>query len=135
LEAQRYYPLLAIANLLAGGFLVVSVYGFNAQTTADLGLGVSIGVVLIGLAMTYWGFQLHDNTAMPLGAATTALGVWTIIASTVFEPKTAQWLIFANGLGHIGLSVTGLVLTEITRPVPRRRPASARSGRSRSRRR
>jgi hypothetical protein len=47
LEAQRYYPLLAIANLLAGGFLVVSVYGFNAQTTADVGLGVSIGVVLI----------------------------------------------------------------------------------------
>jgi hypothetical protein len=133
LHPARFYPLLALANLLAGGFLVVAVYGFDAETTADIGLGVSIMIAVIGLALTYWGFQLNDSLAMPLGAATVALGVWTIVASTTFEADTAQWIVFASGLGHVGLSVTGLVLTELTRPVPRRRPASSRS-RSRSRR-
>jgi hypothetical protein len=134
LHPQRFYPLLALANLLAGGFLVVAVFGFSAETTADIGLGVSILITLIGLALTYWGYQLNDNLAMPLGAATVALGIWTIVASTVFEPETAQWIIFASGLGHVGLSVTGLVLTELTRPVARRRPASRSRSRSRSRR-
>jgi hypothetical protein len=120
LPVSRLYPLLALVNLLAGGFLIVATYGFGAKTTSEIGLEVSIVVMLLGVLMTYWSLGLREKVvALPLGIATTAVAVWTIIASTAFPDETAQWLVFASGCAHIGIAVVGIVVHEVIAPPAR----------------
>lgn len=106
------YPFLALANAIAGGFLVVSTFAFAEGTAVDLGFAVSIAVAVFGLAMAYSGL----NKAGPavLGLLTAILAGWTIVATQVFGDGVAQWLVFASALGHVTLSVLGLIQHEIT---------------------
>ena len=106
------YPLLTLANLLAGGFLVVSTFGFAEGTAVDLGFAVSIGVLVIGLAIVYSGLRMPGP--LILGALTALLAAWTIVATNVFGDELARWLVFGSGLGHVGLSAIGLIQHEIT---------------------
>jgi hypothetical protein len=106
------YPFLALVNLLAGGFLIAATYGFAASTAVTLGFAISIAVALIGLVMTYASFGTEWQLAI-LGAFTTLIAGWTIVATNVFADDIARWLVFASGLGHVGLSVLGLVMHEI----------------------
>ena len=39
-----WYSVLALVNLLAGGFLCTSVYGFDAGTATDIGFALSIAL-------------------------------------------------------------------------------------------
>jgi hypothetical protein len=118
-----WYTILALANLIAGGFLVVSAYAFEPSTTSDVGFAVSIAVGLIGTAMGYVGFMSSNRDIRIglgiLGWATAGLASWTVIATRVFEDDTARWLVFGSGLGHIALSVAGIITHEAT--FPRRR--------------
>ena len=50
-EMRSRYPFLAMANLLAGGFLVVAVFAFTAAVAVWLGFAISIPLALFGLAM------------------------------------------------------------------------------------
>ena len=122
-----WYSILALVNLLAGGFLATSVYGFNAETSTDIGFAVSIGVLVVGLAMGFIGYgSSKTGERIGLGAlgwATAALAGWTVVATQVFDPDTARWLVFGSGMGHIALSVAGIITHEATaqRPAPKRR--------------
>src|SRR5919198_4058428 len=116
MEAQPTlrYPFLALANLLAGGFLVVAVYGFSTPTAVWLGFAVSIAVAVFALGMIYPGVRdRRISGPVLLGFCTAILASWTIVATQVFADPTARWLVFASALGHVGLSLTGLVLHEI----------------------
>lgn len=106
------YPFLALANLIAGGFLVAATYGFSAGTAVTLGFAVSIAVALIGLGMLYSGFRKPGP--MVLGSLTAILAIWTIVATNVFADDTARWLVFASALGHVGLALIGLIRHEIS---------------------
>ena len=120
------YVVLALVNMLAGGFLVTSTYGFDAGTTADLGFAISIAVLLFGVAMGLVGYRSRKKVERVglglLGYATAALATWTIIATQVFAASTAQWMVFGSGIGHIVLAVAGIITLEGTsNRVPRRR--------------
>ena len=121
-----WYSVLALVNLLAGGFLCTSVYGFSADTSTDLGFAVSIAVACFGLAMGYIGLRSSKTNERiglgVLGYATACLAVWTIIATQVFDAETAQWMVFGSGCGHIVLSVAGIITHEATATRPRPRP-------------
>jgi hypothetical protein len=108
------YPFLAIANLLAGGFLVVAVYGFSTPVAVWLGFAVSIAMALFAMAMIYPSIRDRRMSGPALlGLCTAILAGWTIVATQVFSNATALWLVFASALGHVGLSLIGLVMHEI----------------------
>jgi hypothetical protein len=113
-----WYTILALVNLIAGGFLVTSTYAFDPSTAVNIGFGVSIAVGLLGTAMGYVGFMSSKRDVRiglgVLGWATAGLASWTVIATQVFNDDTARWLVFASGLGHIALSVAGIITHEAT---------------------
>jgi hypothetical protein len=110
------FPLLALGNLLAGGFLIAAVFGFSDETATELGFGISIAVAVFGLAMVYAGIKEGEVPGVTaLGLATAVLAGWTIIATSVYDPSTAKWLVLASALGHVVLSVAGLVGHEVAR--------------------
>ena len=113
-----WYAILALVNLLAGGFLVTSTYGFTPETVANVGFAVSIAVLLIGVAMGYVGYNSAKGDVRIslglLGWLTAALASWTVIGTQVFEPTTAKWIVFGSGLGHITLSAAGIITHEAT---------------------
>jgi hypothetical protein len=118
-EIKSKYPFLAMANLLGGGFLIVAVFAFAATTAAWLGFAVSIPLLLLGLAIAYsalrGGAAAGEKVGVStLGLITAVIAAWTIIASLVFAPSTARWLIFASACAHVMLSMASLVIREIT---------------------
>lgn len=123
------YQFLALINLLAGGFIAVATYGFEASTAVWCGFGVSIGVLLLGLAMAYRAYDKDEPVSLlVLGLFTALVATWTVVASVVFADETAKWLVFASGVTHVGLSVIAFLLTGgiVDRPTPapvRRPPA------------
>jgi hypothetical protein len=116
-EIRSRYPFLAMANLIGGAFLVVAVFAFSATTTAWLGFAVSIPLALFGLAMVYpapRGPSSGERVGVALlGALTCLVASWTIVASLVFAPETARWLIFASACAHVALSMASLVIREV----------------------
>lgn len=142
-EIRRRYPFLAMGCLLGGGFLVIATYAFTVTTTAWLGFAVSIALVLFGLAIAYSatrGAGSGERVGVTaLGVLTSLVASWTIIASLVFAPAVARWLIFASGCAYVGLAMASLVIREITtervvhhlevavrEPVAGREPAAGR---------
>lgn len=117
-EIRSKYPFLAMGNLLGGGFLVVAVFAFSVTTAVTLGFAVSIALLAFGLAMALSGLlgaaggERVGVTA--LGVLTSVIAGWTIIASLVFAPGVARWLIFASACAHVGLSMTSLIIREVT---------------------
>jgi len=104
------YPLLALGNLIAGGFLIAAVFGFSDETATELGFGVSIAVVIFGLAMVWVGREEGEAAGITaLGLATAILAGWTVIATSVYDASTAQWLVLASACGHVVLSLAGIV--------------------------
>jgi hypothetical protein len=89
------YTVLALANLLAGAFLVTATYAFEPSTTVAVGFGVSIGVILIGLAMAYFGYigptRPDEKLGLGLlGLLTAALAAWTVIATAARSLTTPR---------------------------------------------
>lgn len=117
-EIRSKYPFLAMANLLAGGFLIVAVFAWAPTTAVTLGFAVSIALMVFGLAMAVSaarGGPMGERIGVAtLGALTCIIASWTIIASLVFAPTTARWLIFASACAHVALSMASLVVREVT---------------------
>lgn len=118
-EIKSRYPFLAMGNLLGGGFLIVAVFAWSPPIAAWLGFAVSIPLLLFGLAIAYSalrrGAGLSERLGVStLGVITAVIASWTIIASLVFAPATARWLIFASACAHVALSMASLVIREIT---------------------
>jgi hypothetical protein len=132
------YTSLALANLLAGAFLVTATFAFEPSTVVAIGFGVSIAVVLVGLAMAYFGYTGRTRPDEQiglglLGILTAALAAWTVLATTgIFDNETARWLVFASGLGHVALALAGIITHEavVGRPAPRKAPARRRASSS-----
>lgn len=117
-EIRSKYPFLAMGNLLGGGFLVVAVFAWPATTATTLGFAVSIALALFGLMMAVTaaggGARSERIGVSALGVLTCIIASWTIIASLVFAPTTAVWLIFASACAHVALSMTSLAIREVS---------------------
>jgi hypothetical protein len=113
-----WYAVLALVNLLAGAFLVTSTYAFGAETVTNVGFGASIAVAILGVAMGFLGFESSKKSDRiglgVIGFLTAALASWTIVATQVFEDDTARWMVFGSGVGHIMLSVAGIITEAAT---------------------
>jgi hypothetical protein len=117
-EIRSKYPFLAMANMLGGGFLVVAVFAWAASTATWLGFAVSIPLLLFGLAIATSTMRTGGSVGerigvTTIGALTFVIATWTVIASLVFAPSTARWLIFASACAHVTLSMASLVIREI----------------------
>jgi hypothetical protein len=117
-EIGSRYPFLAMGNLIGGGFLLVAVFAFAVTSAVWLGFAISIPLVLFGLAIAYSaarGIGSGERVGVAaLGMLTFLVASWTIVASLVFAPATARWLIFASACAHVALSMTCLVIREVT---------------------
>ena len=117
-EIRSRYPFLAMGNMVGGGFLVVVVFAWGATTATWLGFAISIPLALFGLAMAYSATRSAARGermgVATLGALTFAIASWTIIASLVFAPSVARWLIFASACAHVALAMATLVIREVS---------------------
>lgn len=117
-EVRSKYPFLAMGNLLGGGFLIVAVFAFAVTTAVTLGFAISIALLVFGLAIAssaVSGAASGERIGVTaLGVLTCLIAAWTIIASLVFAPAVALWLIFASACAHVALSMTSLVIREVT---------------------
>lgn len=117
-EIKSKYPFLTMGNLLGGGFLIVAVFAWAASTATWLGFAVSIALLCFGLGIAtsaLRGVGLAERVGVTtLGLITAVIAAWTIIASLVFVPSTARWLIFASACAHVTLSMISLVIREVT---------------------
>lgn len=100
-----------LAQLLAGGALLVTSQAFGLNTFMWIMLGIGIATALIAGA----GIALPDRGAAQRGldAVAAALGSWTIVAALVFGGVTVTWLGFASGAALIALATIGLTLHEV----------------------
>jgi hypothetical protein len=98
--------------MLAGGLIVVFSQALTATTTGWVAFGLAIAIV-VGL------LAVQAETARPvvqraLDGVVGVLGIWTIIASVVFDGWTLTWLSFAEGLVFAALGLVGLVVHELS---------------------
>jgi hypothetical protein len=118
-EITSRYRFLAMGNLLGGGFFVVAMFASSVTTAAWLGFAVSIGLRCPGWrSPTYPGARGIGGGerigVSVLGMLACVIACWTIIASLVFAPTTARWLIFASACGQVALSMASLMVPEVT---------------------
>ena len=103
-----------VINLLvavAGGFLVVASRTFAANTAGWLGLGIGIfAVVLAGLGAAATGLRLRSVGY----GVTAAVGVWTIVSSSVFSGALLGWLVFADALALVAVALADLTAHEVS---------------------
>lgn len=120
--------------IVAGAFLVVATQAFSLPVSTSLIFAMSIGFTVVGLGMLI----ARPNVAQWIvGSLTGGIGVWTIVASSVFAPSTVLWLGFAAAIAFVILGVAGLTAHELTtervvhslaferEPLSRREPVTA----------
>lgn len=96
---------------LAGGFLVVASRTFAANTAGWLGLGIGIfAVVLAGLGAAATGLRPRSVGY----GVTAAVGVWTIVSSSVFSGALLGWLVFADALALVAVALADLTAHEVS---------------------
>ena len=98
--------------LLAGGFVVVSSQAFNARTTGWIAFGIALGI--LGVTAASQHTRKRGNVQTGLDAITGLLGVWTVVASVLFDGATLTWVSFGEALGFAGLAIAGLVAHELS---------------------
>jgi hypothetical protein len=97
--------------LLAGGFLAVATQAFSSGTTGWLALGVALGILAVtGVAQVD---RARGRLQRALDGVAGALGVWTVVASVVFDGATLTWLTLAEALGFVAIAIAGLVAHEM----------------------
>lgn len=106
----RFLSWLALG--VAAAFLVVSSTAFTLPEIVALALGVSIGMLVVSLAIAY-GYRNHIATVVP-ALATAIVSAWTIVASQVFSQATVQHLTLAGSLAVGGLALIGLTVHELS---------------------
>jgi hypothetical protein len=121
-----------VFNLSALGvamMLMLAAVAFGPRAGKWVGLGVGIAgcatsslfVALLVHERRYSGrvelrFRGHRFDVFSfLGGSMASIGVWEIVAASVFQPRVSRWLTLADGLLIGVLACTGLVLHEVTR--------------------
>jgi peptidoglycan/LPS O-acetylase OafA/YrhL len=106
----RFLSFISLA--VAGGFLVVASQAFTAVDTANLALGVGIGMLVVSMG-TAARFRRH-RPSFAVGVITALVSAWMIIASQVFSLETVQNLTLAESLAVAGLAIVGLTGHELS---------------------
>lgn len=96
--STRYLSNLAL--ILAAAFLVVATQAFALPTVMWLTFALAIAFTLIGLSMVVVGPTIEQRM---IGALSSLIGAWTLVASLVFGLVTVQWLGFAAALAVVEL--------------------------------
>jgi sugar phosphate permease len=97
--------------IIAGAFLVVATQGFSLPVSTSLIFAMSIGFTVVGMGMLIGRPNVAQRV---IGSLTGLLGVWTIVASSVFAPTTVLWLGFAAAIAFVILGIAGLTAHELT---------------------
>jgi hypothetical protein len=100
-----------ILVLLAGAALVPFTLSFSPATASWVGLGVGCFVVVTTLVA--FPVRGRGNGQRRLDALIALLGVWTIVASRVFDGTTLKWLTLGSGCAFAALAIGGLVVHEV----------------------
>lgn len=108
--STRYFTNVLIA--LLGGTLVVLSQTLGASVVGWTGFGVGIAVLAISIVAQ---LDLQRGTAQRGLDAAMAVTAATLIvfAAGAFSGATLVWLVFAFGLGFVGIAVAGLTLHEV----------------------
>ena len=106
----RYISWLAVGS--AAVFLLVAQASFPPVTVAWLALAITAGTLAVSTGIAY-ACRKHIAS---LVTALVIAGVsgWTVVASLVFSPSTAQNLAFAGALAIAGLATVGLTAHELS---------------------
>jgi hypothetical protein len=100
---KRYYPLTQLLAV-AGGFVVITTFAFGASAATSIDFAISIGALLIGLAVA-------RGVSAGIGLGTSVLGAWSILVTLgIFSGATQRWLDFAAGAAF---AVAGLVASAL----------------------
>lgn len=103
----RYLSNLALT--LIAGFLIIATQAFLLPVVAWIGFGLSIALLALGAAT----MLIPPLAQRVMGGTVAVIATWTIVASLVFAPATAMWLIFASAIAMTALGVAGLSLHEL----------------------
>ncbi|HEX6763536.1 MAG TPA: hypothetical protein VF094_12115 [Gaiellaceae bacterium] len=101
-----------VVLMLAGGLIVVCSQAFSAGLAGWIAFGIGLGILaMVGAAQLDrsrgWAQEGLDGLAG-------GLAIWTVIAAVVFSGSPLTWLVFAEGLGFVGLALVGIVAHELS---------------------
>jgi hypothetical protein len=103
--------LTSVVAALAGGVLVASSLAFAAGTTAWLGFGIGLGLMVLSVVPALFGERRPFG--LLLDGAAGALAIWTVIAGVVFSGDVVKWLSFGEGAAFVALAFGGLALNQV----------------------
>lgn len=106
----RYLTWLAVG--VAAAFLVVASAAFSAPDAAALAFAISIATLVVSAAIAY--YDRASVASVSTAVVVALISVWTIVASVVFSPTTAQHLGLAASLAISGLALVGLTAHELS---------------------
>jgi hypothetical protein len=110
------YPLITQALAAAGGFVVVTTFAFSRGTANSVDFAVAIGITAVALGSIAVAPAPHRRRLVALGAATAAVGAWTILVTLgIFSGATQEWLVFASGAAIAAAGLAGTTLYELSR--------------------
>jgi hypothetical protein len=108
--STRYFTNAFIAVL--GGSLVVFSQSLSSDAVRWIGFGAGIAVLLVLILAQLDGKRGIAQRGLDAAMAVTA-GTLIVFTAGTFSGTTLVWLVFAFGLGFLGISLTGLTLHEI----------------------
>jgi hypothetical protein len=107
--SQRFISNVVLA--IAGAVVIVSSQAFSSTVTGWLTFGVSLGA--LALLAVVQRDRARGRIQGALAAATSALALWSAVASVVYTGTTLTWLSFGEAIGFVGLGIAGLVAHEL----------------------
>ena len=106
----RYISWLAVGA--AAVFLLVAQASYPPGTVAWLAFAISAGTLVVSTGIAY---ACRKHVASLVTALVIAgVSLWTVVASLVFSPSTAQNLAFAGALALAALASVGLTAHELS---------------------
>ncbi|MGH2864266.1 MAG: hypothetical protein ACRDJX_03340 [Solirubrobacteraceae bacterium] len=101
-----------VTLVVVGGFLLVTSQAFGVATFSWLML--ASGIAMLVIAAPGVAIPARGALQRSLDYLFSLLGVWTIVASTVFGGLAVTWLGFASGAALALLAVAGLTAHELS---------------------
>jgi hypothetical protein len=108
--STRYFTNVVIAVL--GGSLVVFSQSLGSDPVRWIGFGVGIAVLLVSVLAQLDRQRGLAQRSLDAAMAVTA-GTLIVFTAGAFSGTTLVWLVFAFGLGFLGIALTGLTFHEI----------------------
>ena len=107
---SRFISWLALG--VAAAFLVVASASFSPGAVAWLAFAIATGALVVSAGIAY--YARSSAASMYTALVVVVISAWTIVASLVFSPSTAQHLALASSLAISGLAVVGLTTNELS---------------------